>query len=69
MGNNLVDIKFVQHWVRVLEKMIELIARFLLPTRLTLLRLAVNTTTSYISPIFFKKLSTPGRLMTYTLCQ
>lgn len=30
----------------------------------TFAKLAVNTTTSYISPIFCKKLSTPGRLRT-----
>jgi hypothetical protein len=62
------DVKFVQYGVCVLQERLVAVGK-VIEYPLTLLRLAVNTTTSYISPIFFKKLSTPGRLITYTLCQ
>ena len=65
MGDNAVHIQLVQNRIRVLSRFsnqsIPLTAS---GAEQTLLRLAVKTTTSYSSPIFFKKLSTPGRLMT-----
>lgn len=64
MGNDVVDIKLIQYRISVLLKDGQLSISGITSSGRALLKLAVNTTTSYISPIFFKKLSTPGRLMT-----
>ena len=64
MGNYVVHIQLVEHGVCVLSELSSVRHADRMPRKRTLLRLAVKTTTSYISPIFFRKLSTPGRLIT-----
>jgi hypothetical protein len=63
MGYDPMNIQFIKDRVGILETNDENKTKFKREIN-TLLRLAVKTTTSYCSPIFFKKLSTPGRLMT-----
>ncbi len=69
MGNSPLWVESIEDGVRVLRwqkdnKLASISLTHGGNPRLTLLRLAVKTTTSYNSPILFKKLSTPGRLRT-----
>lgn len=65
MGNDTVDVQFIKHRIGVLVGERVNIATNKASTGVTLLRLAVKMTISYISPIFFMKLSTPGRFKTW----
>jgi hypothetical protein len=59
----MVYIEFIKYRVSILDILISTgLERT--ETYLTLLKEAVKTTTSYISPIFCKNWSTPGRLIT-----